>query len=38
MVLFFCGLSSVWFSFQCRFVFFSSAMGTRGIQVEKNKV
>jgi hypothetical protein len=30
MVLFICVLSSVWFSSQCRSVFFSSAMGTRG--------
>jgi hypothetical protein len=30
MVLFICVVSSVWFSFQCRSVFFSSAMGTRG--------
>ena len=38
MVLFFCGLYSVWFSFQCQSVLFSFAMGTRGIQVEKKKV
>jgi hypothetical protein len=30
MVLFICVLSSVWFSFQCQFVFFSSGMGNRG--------
>jgi hypothetical protein len=30
MVLFICVVSSVWFTFQCGFVFLSSAMGTRG--------
>jgi hypothetical protein len=30
MVLFICVVSFVWFTFQCGFVFLSSAMGTRG--------
>jgi hypothetical protein len=38
MVLFISNVSFVWFTFQCGFVFFSSSMGTSGIEVEKKKV
>jgi hypothetical protein len=30
IVLFICVVSSVWFTFQCRFVFLSSVVATRG--------
>jgi hypothetical protein len=30
VVLFICVVSSTWFTFQCRFVFLSSAVATKG--------